>query len=164
MIALISLIILAELLIFLEYMRAAMVIHASNLILIIILNYFINNRTYPILLQLPLFRLLNVAMSVFFQLTLYSYSLVYAPMFKPIYFIMKNGLLSRFEAGITFKCFWFYLPMAVVVGFALGWGENMVLRSGLLVPDSSTDFISYLRLSRGMIRGGLSSHFFHRRL
>ena len=139
-------IILAESLIFLNNTKAAMIIHAFNLILIIALNIYINNRIYPILLMLPLFRLLNVAMPVFFNLTLYSYSLVYAPMFVPIYFIMKNGLLSRAEAGITSKGFWFYLPLAMTVGFALGWGENSVLGSGPLVPDSSLKSILTLAL------------------
>ena len=141
-----GLIILAEMLLFLNKMQPAMIVHAFNLILIIALNIYINNRIYPILLLLPLFRLLNVAMPVFFHLTLYSYSMVYAPMFIPIYFIMKNGLLSRKEAGITFRGFWLYLPLALAVGFALGWGENMVLGSGVLVPDSSIRSILTLAL------------------
>jgi len=141
-----SLIILAEMLLFLNKMQPAMIVHAFNLILIIALNIYINNRIYPILLLLPLFRLLNVAMPVFFQLTLYSYSMVYAPMFIPIYFIMKNGLLSRKEAGITFRGFWLYLPLALAVGFALGWGENRILGSGVLVPDSSIRSILTLAL------------------
>lgn len=141
-----GLIILAEMLLFLNKMQPAMIVHAFNLILIIALNIYINNRIYPILLLLPLFRLLNVAMPVFFNLTLYSYSMVYAPMFIPIYFIMKNGLLSRKEAGITFRGFWLYLPLALAVGFALGWGENRILGSGVLVPDSSIRSILALAL------------------
>lgn len=142
----VGLIVLAELLIFLDYLKGAMIIHAFNLILIIALNIYINNRIYPVLLLLPLFRLLNVAMPIFFQLTLYSYSLVYAPMFIPIYYVMKNQLLSRAEAGITFQGFWFYLPLALAVGFLLGWGESIVLGSGLLVPDSSIKSIASLAL------------------
>jgi len=141
-----GLIILAEMLLFLNKMQPAMIVHAFNLILIIALNIYINNRIYPIILLLPLFRLLNVAMPVFFHLTLYSYSMVYAPMFIPIYFIMKNGLLSRKEAGITFRGFWLYLPLALAVGFALGWGENRILGSGVLVPDSSIRSILALAL------------------
>jgi uncharacterized protein len=141
------LIILAELLIFWGNMQAAMIVHALNLIFIILASIYINNRIYPVLMLLPLFRLLNVAMPVFFQLTLYSYSLVYAPMFIPIYFIMKDGLLSHSEAGITFKGFWFFLPLAVAVGFALGWGENSVLHSGMLVPDVSIRSILILTLT-----------------
>ena len=124
-----------------------MIIHALNLIFMVLASIYINNRIYPVLMLLPLFRLLNVAMPIFFQLTLYSYSMVYAPMFIPIYFIMKDGLLSRSEAGITFKGFWFFLPLAVAVGFVLGWGEENVLHSGTLVPDYSIKSILILSLT-----------------
>ena len=143
----VGLIVLAELLLFLGNMEAAMIIHAFNLVLIILSTIYVNNRIYPILMLLPLFRLLNVAMPVFFQLTLYSYSLVYAPMFIPIYFLMKDHLLSRSEAGITFKGFWFYLPLAVALGFPLGWGEYNILHSGALVPDFSIKSILILSIT-----------------
>ncbi len=61
----VCLIFLAELLIFWGNMQAAMIIHAINLIFIILASIYINNRVYPILMLLPLFRLLNVAMPIF---------------------------------------------------------------------------------------------------
>lgn len=143
----VCLILLAELLIFFGNMQAAMTVHALNLVFMVLASIYINNRIYPVLMLLPLFRLLNVAMPIFFQLTLYSYSMVYAPMFIPIYFIMKDGLLSRAEAGLTFKGFWFFLPLAVAVGFILGWGEENVLHSGTLVPDNSIRSILILSLT-----------------
>ena len=126
------LIILAEILIFLGNPSAAMPIHALNLVFLSLSSIYINNRIYPALMLLPLFRLLNVAMPVFFNLTLYSYALVYAPMFIPIYFILKENIVSRSEAGLTFKGFWFYLPLALSLGFALGWGEYFVLHPQML--------------------------------
>lgn len=131
------LILLAELLIFLGKPTAAMPIHALNLILLILSSIYINNRIYPALMLMPLFRLLNVAMPVFFNLTLYSYSMVYAPMFIPIYFILKDGFVSRSEAGLTFKGFWFYLPLAISVGFALGWGEYNVIHPQVLTTGAN---------------------------
>jgi membrane protease YdiL (CAAX protease family) len=131
------LILLAELLIFLGKPNAAMPIHALNLILLILSSIYINNRVYPALMLMPLFRLLNVAMPVFFDLTLYSYSMVYAPMFIPIYFLVKDGFVGRAEAGLTFKGFWFYLPLAISVGFALGWGEYNVIHPQLMTPGAS---------------------------
>jgi uncharacterized protein len=131
------LILLAELLIFLGKPAAAMPIHALNLILLILSSIYINNRIYPALMLMPLFRLLNVAMPVFFNLTLYSYSMVYAPMFIPIYFILKDGFVSRSEAGLTFKGFWFYLPLAISVGFALGWGEYNVIHPQVLTTGAN---------------------------
>jgi len=131
------LILLAELLIFLGKPNAAMPIHALNLILLILSSIYINNRIYPALMLMPLFRLLNVAMPVFFDLTLYSYSMVYAPMFIPIYFLVKDNFVGRAEAGLTFKGFWFYLPLAISVGFALGWGEYNVIHPQLLTPGAN---------------------------
>lgn len=128
----IFLIILAELLIFLGNPGAAMPIHALNLVFLSLSSIYINNKIYPALMLLPLFRLLNVAMPVFFNLTLYSYSLVYAPMFIPIFFILKENFLGRSEAGLTFKGFWFYLPLAISLGFALGLGEYHVLHPQML--------------------------------
>ncbi|VVB70276.1 CAAX protease self-immunity [uncultured archaeon] len=130
----VSLILLAELLIFLGNSSAAMNVHAVNLVLLILSSIYINNRIYPALMLMPLFRLLNVAMPVFFSLTLYSYSLVYAPMFIPIYFIMKDGFISRSEAGLTTDGFWLYAPLAVSIGFAIGWGEYNVIHPQILTP------------------------------
>ena len=143
----VCLIFLAELLIFSGNVQAAMTVHAINLIFMVLASIYVHNRIYPVLMLLPLFRLLNVAMPIFFQLTLYSYSMVYAPMFIPMYFIMKDGLLSRSEAGMTFKGFWYFLPLAVAVGFVLGWGEENVLHSGTLVPDFSIKSILILSLT-----------------
>jgi len=131
------LIILAEFLIFIGKPNAAMPIHALNLILLILSSIYIDNRIYPALMLMPLFRLLNVAMPVFFDLTLYSYSMVYAPMFIPIYFLVKEGFVGRADAGLTFKGFWFYLPLAISVGFALGWGEYNVIHPQLMTPGAS---------------------------
>ncbi len=143
------LVVLAELLIFLGYMRAALAVHSINLILLILSSAYIENRIFPALMLMPLFRLLNIAMPVFFQLTLYSYPLVYAPMFLPIYLLLKERMFSWSEAGITVKGFWFFLPLALAVGFALGWGEYQVLRPSVLVPDFSLR--SVLTLSLTMI-------------
>ncbi len=145
----VSLIILAELLIFFGHMETALAIHSINLILLILSSVYIENRIYPALMLLPLFRLLNIAMPVFFQLTLYSYPLVYAPMFLPIYIIMKERMFSWSEVGITAKGFWFFLPLAIAVGFAVGWGEYQVLRPGVLIPDFGLR--SVLTLSLTMI-------------
>jgi len=140
------LIILAEMLIFFGNMKAAMVVHAINLILMILSAIYVRNRIYPIIMLLPLFRLLNVATPVFFHLTLYSYCVVYAPLFIPIYFILKKGLLTHSEAGITFKGFWLFLPLALSLGIAIGWGEYNILHPEMLVPDLSAKSILILSL------------------
>lgn len=148
-----SLIILAELLIFLGNMQAAVTIHALNLALLILSGIYSKNRIYPALMLLPLFRLLNVAMPIFFHLTIYSYSLVYAPMFLPIYLLMREGMFSFSEAGLTAKDFWFYLPLSVAVGFALGWGEYSILRPEVLIPDAGVRNVLVLFLTMTLFVG-----------
>jgi hypothetical protein len=96
---------------------------------------------------LPLFRLLNVAMPVFFHLTLYSYVLVYAPMFIPMYMILKERFITPEEAGLTFERFWFYLPVSISMGLALGWGEYMVIKPQMLVVDNNLQQIIILSLT-----------------
>jgi membrane protease YdiL (CAAX protease family) len=141
------LILLAEILIFYGKPEAAMPIHALNLVFLSLSTIFVNNRTYPALMLLPLFRLLNVAMPVFFHLTLYSYVLVYAPMFIPMYMILKERFITPEEAGLTFERFWFYLPVSISMGLALGWGEYMVIKPQMLVVDNDLQQMLILALT-----------------
>jgi len=142
----VSLVILAELLIFFDQLKAGIIVHALNLTLLILSSIYVENRLYSALMLLPLFRLLNVAMPVFFKLTLYSYPLTYAPMFLPILLIMKEGILNRSEAGITLRGFWLYLPLAMAAGLALGWGEYQVLHPGMIIPSPNLENLLVLSL------------------
>ncbi|MFB3764159.1 MAG: lysostaphin resistance A-like protein [Methanotrichaceae archaeon] len=141
------LVILAEGLIFFGDTRSALIVHALNLTMLILSSIYIENRIYPALMLLPLFRLLNIAMPVFFTLTLYSYSFVYAPMFIPIYFIIKEKMFKSSEIGLTTRGFWLFLPLSIAVGIAIGWGEYQVLHPGVLVPNSSIKSILLLSLT-----------------
>ena len=141
------LILLAEILIFYGKPEAAMPIHALNLVFLSLSTIFVNNRTYPALMLLPLFRLLNVAMPVFFHLTLYSYVLVYAPMFIPMYMILKERFITSEEAGLTFERFWFFLPVSISMGLALGWGEYKVIKPQMLVVDNDLQQMLILALT-----------------
>ena len=141
------LILLAEILIFYGKPEAAMPIHALNLVFLSLSTIFVNNRTYPALMLLPLFRLLNVAMPVFFHLTLYSYVLVYAPMFIPMYMILKERFITAKKTGLTFERFWFFLPVSISMGLALGWGEYMVIKPQMLVVDNDLQQMLILALT-----------------
>ncbi len=143
------LIALGELLLFLGHMGAAMVVHGINLIGLVLLTAFMEDRIYQALMLLPLFRLLNVAMPVFFELTLYSYALVYIPMFIPAYLIIKEKRLSYEEMGLTTAGFLTYLPTAVALGLLMGWGEYQVLHPQMLTPGQ--DLMSLVKLSLIMI-------------
>lgn len=130
-----ALIAIAELMIFFGHLQAAVTIHAINLLVLVLSAAYIENRVYPILMLLPLFRLLNLAMPVFYQLTLYSFPLVYAPMFLPMYLIIKNKSLSREEMGLTWHGIQYYLPLGIAVGMIIGLGEYWVLNPQVLTPN-----------------------------
>lgn len=130
-----ALIAIAEVLIFFGHLSAAVTIHAINLIVLVLSAGYTENEVYPVLMLLPLFRLLNLAMPVFFNLTLYSFPLVYAPMFIPIYLIMKNKSISHEQLGLTLRGIHYYIPFGIAVGILLGWGEYRVLRPQVLTPS-----------------------------
>jgi len=159
----ITVIVIAEFLLFLGNMKAAIAVHAMNIMMLVFLEMLFTDRTYPAIMLLSLFRILNVTMPVFFKLTLYSYATIYLPMFLPIYMIMRDGTFDRQAAGITLRGFWAYLPLAISVGFALGFGEYCVLKPEILVPE--VNLKSILILSAVMILlVGLMEEFIFRSL
>lgn len=139
----------AELLIYFGHLSAAVTIHSINLILLVLSAAYIENEVYPVLMLLPLFRLLNLAMPVFFNLTLYSFPFVYAPMFLPIYLIIKNRSISREELGLTLSGIQYYAPFGIAIGLLLGWGEYTVLRPQVLTQ--SVGIVGLLEISVVML-------------
>jgi len=131
----IALVVLAELLIFFGHNQAAMAVHGFNLVAMILSTSYLEDRAYQALLLLPLFRLLNAAMPVFFTLTLYSYSFIYAPMYLPMILVVWQKKFSLKEIGMTFKGFQYYLPLGIAIGLAIGWGEYQVIHPQILTPD-----------------------------
>jgi uncharacterized protein len=129
------LIVLAELLIFFGHTEAAMAVHGLNLIAIALSTSYLNDRVYQSLLLLPLFRLLNAAMPVFFTLTLYSYSFIYAPMYLSMFLMLRQKKFSYNEIGLTSKGLLYYLPLGIAVGLAIGWGEYQVIHPEILTPE-----------------------------
>lgn len=131
----ISLVIIAEAFIFMGNMKAAIAIHATNIITLVFLAMIRSDRIYYVVMLLSLFRILNVTMPVFFNLTLYSYATIYMPMLLPVIMIMREGVFDRQEICLTLRGFWTYLPLAIGSGFALGWGEYYVIKPEVLVPE-----------------------------
>ena len=144
-----TLIAAAELLIFFGHLSAAVTIHAINLVVLVLSAAYIENRVYPVLMLLPLFRLINLAMPVFFNLTFYSFPLFYAPMFLPMYLIIKNKSLSRQELGLTLRGIHYYVPLGLATGMLLGWVEYSLLRPQILTQSVGMEAL--LELSVVMI-------------
>jgi len=145
----ISLIFIGELFIFVGYTEAGIIVHGLNLIFTILCVALYEDRAYLALILIPLFRLLNISMPVFFSLTLYTFALIYAPMLIPINLVWRSGKFSNVELGLKGKNQSFYLPVAVGLGLILGWIEYSILHPEVLVPDLS--LVNIITLSIIMI-------------
>ncbi|NYT01744.1 MAG: CPBP family intramembrane metalloprotease [Methanosarcinales archaeon] len=133
----IILVCVAELLLFAGHLKAAVSVHALVLVLLALLFAYHGDRSYQALMLLPLFRLLNIAMPVFFSLTLYSYALIYAPMLVSLAVILRYGIFTAQEVGLSLRGLVHYLPLGAALGLLLGWMEYQVIRPEMLTPDSS---------------------------
>ncbi len=115
-------------------------IHIINLQAIILLLIFnkappeIKNILQSLILLLQL-RIINLAMPLFFTVTLLWYPLVYGIMFIPIYSIIKSQRISSKEIGINSKRLYIYLPAALLIGAVLGMLEYRILHPAPLIKD-----------------------------
>jgi len=141
-----SLIAIAELLLYAGHMQASMTVHGINLVLLALSAAYVEDRSFQALMLLPLFRLLNIAMPVFFTLTLYSYILVYAPMFLPIILILRERRFTTAEIGFSQSNLGFLIPLGAAVGLVLGWMEYNVIHPERITPDETLESLFILTL------------------
>ncbi|KKH99283.1 CAAX protease [Methanosarcina sp. 1.H.T.1A.1] len=106
-------------------------------------------KTYQALMLLPLLRLVNLSMPVFFDITLYSFIFIYAPLAVPVAITAVYQRLTLEDMGITIRRIWLYFPLSVLIGAGLGVGEYMVIRTGYLIPDLSP--LNLLKLTVVMV-------------
>lgn len=146
-------VLLAETLIFITRIKEAVWLHTSLLIVLSVSSIILKDpemrRLYQAFMLLPILRLVNLSMPVFFDITLYSFLFVYAPLAIPVTILAMNQKLTREELGLTTKKLWLYLPLSILVGLALGLGEYLTIRPSYLIPDLSVP--SLLELSMIMV-------------
>lgn len=106
-------------------------------------------KTYQALILLPLLRLVNLSMPVFFDITLYSFIFIYVTLVAPVAIAAVYQRLTLEEMGITFRRIWLYFPLSVLIGAGLGVGEYMVIRTDHLIPDISP--LNLLKLTVVMV-------------
>ena len=146
-------IIIAELLIFSGRMGEAVWLHIATLIALSLSNIFIKdyevNRVHQALMLLPILRLINLSVPVFFNTTLYTFIFVYGPLAIPVAVIISQQQSSIEKIGISMKNIGLYMILSVPLGFLLGLGEYLTIRTGYLVPDLT--FGSLLKLTIIMV-------------
>ncbi len=147
------LIILAELLLFSGKMQYAIWVHVLVLVGLALATIFIIDtdllKPYQALMLLPLLRLVNISMPIFFDTTLYSYIFIYTPLIIPIYIVAVQQGFTLKHLGFTLQYWKLIIPVSVIVGFAVAQGEYHIIHAGYLIPDLS--FWNILKLSIVMI-------------
>ncbi len=145
-------IITAEMFLFRNDIKTSVWIHVLTLLGLTLSTVFIKDTQRHTILQafslLPLLRLVNLSMPIFFELTLYTYIFIYSPLLIPIYVILKNKNYTLEQIGFT-KPHLSYLPLAVIIGFIIGFGEYNTIYPGYLIPDLK--ITNVLKLSLIMI-------------
>ena len=144
---------LAELLIFSGRMGAAVWVHIGTLIALSLSNIVIKDpevhKIHQALMLLPVLRLINLSMPIFFDTTLYTFVFIYGPLAIPLAVIIVHQRHSLEQIGITLKHIIPYMFISVPLGFLLGFGEYLTIRTGYLIPDLT--FINLLKLTIVMV-------------
>nr|WP_054864925.1 CPBP family intramembrane glutamic endopeptidase [Methanosarcina barkeri] len=132
---------MAELLIYADRIKIAIWIHIGVLIALSLSDIIIKNlkvyRIYQALMLLPILRLVNLSMPVFFNNTLYTFVFVYAPLLVPLAIIIINQRSSFEHIGITTNNLPAYIILSIPLGFLFGLGEYFTIHPGYLIQDLS---------------------------
>jgi hypothetical protein len=132
---------LAELLIFAGRIKFGIWMHIGILIAFSLSNIVIKDlkvyRIYEALMLLPILRLVNLSMPVFFATTLYTFVFVYGPLLIPLAIIVMHQRQSLDKVGITAKNLLAYIVLSIPLGFLFGLGEYLIIKPGYLIPDLS---------------------------
>jgi uncharacterized protein len=129
----------AELLIFSGRTEAAVWVHIGILVGLCLSNIFVKdaevNKIHQALMLLPILRLISLSMPNFFTTTLYSFIFIYGLLAIPVAIIIIHQRNSLEQIGISMKKIGTYMILSVPLGFLLGFGEYLTIRTGYLIPD-----------------------------
>ena len=143
----------AEILIFWGMKIEALGMHAVILLGLSFSMMFVKNteiqKTYLALILLPILRLVNLSMPIYYEKTLYSFIFTYGILAIPVSIAATNQEFTRTQLGMTFKKIWFYAPISILLGLLLGGGEYLIIKTNYLISDLST--FNLLMLSIVMI-------------
>ncbi|ADE35651.1 CPBP family intramembrane glutamic endopeptidase [Methanohalophilus mahii] len=149
------LIMLAEMLLFVEMDYLSICIHVALLLGLPLAAIFFDNReitmAFQALMLLPLLRLVNISMPIFFETTLYVFVFIYAPLIIPVYLVAKEQDFTLSLRGFrdVNRMWLVYIFLAILVAILIAQGEYAILASNYLIPDLS--FISLLKISLVMV-------------
>ncbi|MDD2438670.1 MAG: CPBP family intramembrane metalloprotease [Methanosarcinaceae archaeon] len=145
----------AESLLFIGEVGATTWMHVGIVVALTFSTAFIKNRQinriHQALTLLPLLRLINLSIPVFFEATLYSFLFIYGTLAIPVALVLRAQHLSREQMGLIFnkKRNCTLTILAIPFGFLLGYGEYSILHAAALIPNLS--IINILKLTIIMV-------------
>jgi membrane protease YdiL (CAAX protease family) len=132
---------LPELLIFRGSLKEASIIYTLLLLSLSLSIAVVKNnevrRIYQALLLLPIFRLVNLSMPVFFDTNLYSFALIYAPLAIPATIAIIHQKNKYEKKGKNFLKILIYLPFSIIAGLILAEAEYQLIGAKAIIPDLS---------------------------
>lgn len=130
-------ILISETLLFLGYTQYALWGHLLTLLLCVFapLRFGEDAATFQVFALIPLFRLVNLGMPVFVELTIYWLPLVYAPLLPAIYVVARNQELA--QPSFNPRLAAVLLPLALVLGALLAEIEYAIITPDALIPEWS---------------------------
>ena len=134
-------IIVAELLLYMGKQEAGILLHVMIPLCLAISTMWMreSNVTFCLeaLAMLPILRLVNISMPVFIPTMLYLYIFIYAPLMISVFFIVRHQRITMKELGFTLDNLYLYIPIALVVGYVIGYFEHSIINAGSLILDTS---------------------------
>lgn len=144
---------LAEILIFSGKMGVAVWMHIGSLIALCLSNIYIKDpevqKIYQALMLLPILRLINLSMPIFFETTLYTFIFIYGTLAIPVAGVIIHQRYSLKQIGISMKNIKTYMVLSIPLSLALGLGEYLTIRTEYLIPDLT--FENLLKLTFVMV-------------
>lgn len=131
----------AELLIFTGRIKEAAAVYTLLLITlsfsIIISKELGIRKVHQALILLPILRLVNLSMPIFFETNLYSFIFMYVPMTIPITIIAVHQEIPGEKARDLLKKMGIYLPFSLLAGLLFAEAEYLIIQPRPLIPDLS---------------------------
>ncbi|WP_292376658.1 MULTISPECIES: CPBP family intramembrane glutamic endopeptidase [unclassified Methanosarcina] len=132
---------LGELMIFSGRKLEAMVIYALIMLGLSFSMIYIKNKeiqkTYQALILLPILRLVDFSMPLFYEEKLYNLIFTYCLLAISVSIAAMNQGFTSTQLGITFKKIGRYIPLSILMGLLLGVGEYIIVGKNPLIEDFS---------------------------
>lgn len=133
----------AELLIFGGRLKEASIAYTLLLLAlsfsIVVTKKYEIRKVYQALLLLTIFRLVNFSMPIFYDINIYSFIFVYAPLAIPAMIATIHQRVVYEKKRDTLRKIWIYLPFSVLTGLAFAEAEYILIGTRELIPDLSLE-------------------------